>query len=378
MARRARRSADSLEVVTDTDALYGLPLADFTAARDRMAQALRGAGEKREAARIKGLRKPGTAAWAVNQLARREPAQVKALLHAGERLRDVQRAMRTKGAGALREASETLRGHVAALLRVAEDILAEGGFAASGKHLDGVRQILQSTASASASEQALLRRGVLTEVFEAVDFSDVLGMLGGEDSGAEEDEGSEEDEDDAESEEEEERGEASSGEKRRAASADTGRAGKKADAKKASGRKAEAKEAGEKKASAKKSGAKKSSAKTSDARAAKRAKLAAARDAARAKQAAKVEARARREAERVERAEQVAARRVRAARRREAQVREKEAERAQGRAIAARELAEQAQARARAAGARADAAERAAKQARAQADAAGRRATSAR
>src|ERR671928_57650 len=46
------------------DRLYGLPLEEFTAERDKAARELRREGSKEEADRVKKLKKPSAAAWA--------------------------------------------------------------------------------------------------------------------------------------------------------------------------------------------------------------------------------------------------------------------------------------------------------------------------
>src|SRR5256885_1710261 len=56
------------------DELYGLPLRDFTKARDDHARRLRKEGRREVADAVKALRKPTLPAWALNQLARRRPA----------------------------------------------------------------------------------------------------------------------------------------------------------------------------------------------------------------------------------------------------------------------------------------------------------------
>ena len=64
----------------ELDRLYGLPLEEFTRARDDFARELRKAGEPEMAAEVKALAKPSLSTWTVNQLARREPMQVRALM----------------------------------------------------------------------------------------------------------------------------------------------------------------------------------------------------------------------------------------------------------------------------------------------------------
>src|SRR5215218_8829786 len=98
---RSRPMSDAPE-----DALYGLPLEEFTPARDKTAKEIRKAGDKETAARIAKLPKPTPAAWAANQVAREHPDLINALLDAGAALRAAQdAAMSGGGAAALREAT---------------------------------------------------------------------------------------------------------------------------------------------------------------------------------------------------------------------------------------------------------------------------------
>lgn len=52
----------------DVDALFRLPLAEFTGARNALAAKLKKSGRGDEAVRVKALAKPSISAWAVNQL----------------------------------------------------------------------------------------------------------------------------------------------------------------------------------------------------------------------------------------------------------------------------------------------------------------------
>lgn len=67
---------------------------EFVTARDAAAARARESGDAQLADRIKKLRKPTTAAWAVNLLADREPGELRALHDLGERLRNAQRELR--------------------------------------------------------------------------------------------------------------------------------------------------------------------------------------------------------------------------------------------------------------------------------------------
>jgi len=57
-----------LTLENDVDALFKLPLAEFTVARNAMAARLKKAGSRGEAERVKTMNKPSISAWAVNQL----------------------------------------------------------------------------------------------------------------------------------------------------------------------------------------------------------------------------------------------------------------------------------------------------------------------
>ena len=74
---------DSEDLLALADRLYAGPVAGFTAARDAAAKA---AG-KEDGARVKALRKPTVAAWAVNLLVRREGEQIDQVLELGAGLR---------------------------------------------------------------------------------------------------------------------------------------------------------------------------------------------------------------------------------------------------------------------------------------------------
>jgi hypothetical protein len=121
------------KVVEETaDELYALPLAEFTRTRDERAKALRKAGDRDEADAVKALRKPTVAAWALNQLARRRPKEVKGLVAAGEDLRAAQEELLAGGdRRAFQSAAATERDQVAKLAREAVELAAEDGERAS-------------------------------------------------------------------------------------------------------------------------------------------------------------------------------------------------------------------------------------------------------
>src|SRR5690242_3251655 len=128
------------------DLLYGLPLEEFTPARDKAAKEIRKAGDKETAARIAKLPKPTPAAWAANQLARSQPELIDALLDAGAALRAAQdAAISGGGAQALREATLAERQAVDDVMAAAAT-LKPGGKALSRAMADRLRTTLRAAA----------------------------------------------------------------------------------------------------------------------------------------------------------------------------------------------------------------------------------------
>jgi hypothetical protein len=150
------------------DELYGLPLPDFTKARDEHARRLREEGLRDEAEAVKALRKPTAAAWALNQLARRRPDEVGQLLATGRRLREAQDELLAGGdRSSLQQASADERELVAELARAATAIAGEQALPAGASLAERIR----STLHAAALDQrtaAELGAGCLVREQEAV------------------------------------------------------------------------------------------------------------------------------------------------------------------------------------------------------------------
>ena len=100
--------------------LYTLPLDQFTAARDELAQRLKSEDDAEGAKRVSKLRKPSVAAWALNRASANNPEAVSRLLDSHQMLR------KAGSRQALEEASETRRQAVAALTDAAMTELDKG------------------------------------------------------------------------------------------------------------------------------------------------------------------------------------------------------------------------------------------------------------
>jgi Arc/MetJ family transcription regulator len=158
--------------VKRADDLYGLPLDEFTKARDELARELRNGGKKEAADDVKAMRKPSVSAWTVNQLARRHPQEMKALVKAGDELRKAQRqAVSGRGPDALRDATRSHRGALDALTSAARDELG-----ADGTTLQRAVQTLRSASVDKEASKGLLA-GTLTGDVEQSGFGSLLSVV---------------------------------------------------------------------------------------------------------------------------------------------------------------------------------------------------------
>lgn len=105
------------------DRLYGLPPAEFTAARNEAAAEL--SGDDR--ARVKALRKPTAAAAAVNRLVRERRDDIDAFLEASAALLDAQ----VSGKGGLEAATKEQRDALARLVKVGGEAVRQSLLAAA-------------------------------------------------------------------------------------------------------------------------------------------------------------------------------------------------------------------------------------------------------
>jgi hypothetical protein len=160
------------ELEAELDSLYAAPPADFTRARNDLAQRLKQAGQVEAAAGVKQLRKPTVPLWAVNQLARRHPDDVGALLDAGERLRAAQQAALRGESQDLRTATTEERKILQGLTQRGAELLRETGHSADPKRIaDTLR-----AAAVDESGRELLQLGRLSEELEASGFGGFAGM----------------------------------------------------------------------------------------------------------------------------------------------------------------------------------------------------------
>jgi hypothetical protein len=107
-----------------SEPLYTVAPADFVRERTALAKALKAAGKREEAARLEKLPRPSPSVWAVNQLARREPALIARLVDLTARLQGhgapATRVDYAETVAEHREALKTLRGKADEILQAAK------------------------------------------------------------------------------------------------------------------------------------------------------------------------------------------------------------------------------------------------------------------
>jgi hypothetical protein len=153
------------------DRLYGEPLADFTPARDAaVKEAAKGdAADKELAARVKALKKPSIAAWALNVLVRRESEQIDQVLALGESLRAAAESMSGEDLRALTKQRRQLTN---ALAGTARDLAREQDVRLTSAVVDQVEGMLTAAMLDPTSAQ-VVRSGLVVTAFTSTGISEV-------------------------------------------------------------------------------------------------------------------------------------------------------------------------------------------------------------
>lgn len=160
------------ELLEIADELYGLPLAEFTPARDARVRELKGTDLAKQ---VKALRKPSVAAWVVNLLVRRESEQVEQVLSVGAALREAQAAM---SGDALRELTRQRRQLTAAVTTRARRTAREEGTRVTEAVADQVEATL-TAAMVDADCARAVRSGMLVAALATtgLDPADLAGAI---------------------------------------------------------------------------------------------------------------------------------------------------------------------------------------------------------
>jgi hypothetical protein len=155
------------------EALYAVPLRDFTRERNARAAALAKAGNATAAEAVKALRRPPAWLWVTNQLGRLEGKHLAAFLEAASRLHATQlRDPQAAGATAQQH-----RAHLGTLLQRARDVLRREGHRVT----PALERRISNTLLGAAADGRLaddLRHGRLTSGVQAPGFDALLGAPG--------------------------------------------------------------------------------------------------------------------------------------------------------------------------------------------------------
>jgi hypothetical protein len=171
MLSRTMGEAESEGAGTVVEELLSLPPERFTEARNAAAKRLRAEGRRGAADAVKGIPRPPLALWALNRLAREQPAVVGGFLAAAEGLRKAYRS-----GGDIRAATAPEREAEARLATAAAELLRTQGKSASETVLRSLAQTLRA-AAADAEIADELRSGLLIREPAPPSINDLLGSL---------------------------------------------------------------------------------------------------------------------------------------------------------------------------------------------------------
>lgn len=130
----------------EIDALFTLPLAEFTSARNTLATRLKKEGRADDADRVKLLSKPSVSAWAVNQLYWQHRDAFEKLIVASKHFRPAASRLAGRVAG-MRDSLDARREALTNLSQLAADILTDDGHSPSQ---DTMRRVLTTLEALSA------------------------------------------------------------------------------------------------------------------------------------------------------------------------------------------------------------------------------------
>ncbi len=151
-----------MDVNAVADELYGLPLDEFTAARNAYVKQARQNGDRDAAATIQALGKPTAAAGLANQLVRRHRAELAPLLELGASLRA---AMASLSGAELRTLGQQQHRLISALVGQARSLAAADGRAVNADQTRGLEETLHA-ALADEGAASELMAGRLTETLQ--------------------------------------------------------------------------------------------------------------------------------------------------------------------------------------------------------------------
>ena len=139
-------------LANDVDALFKLPLAEFTGARNALTAQLKKTGRANDASIVKSLAKPSISAWAVNQLYWQHREAFDNLIAAGKRLQQLQTSGLAGKVGAMRASLDARREALTHLSDLATTLLSDAGHNPSVETIRRVSTTLEALSSYASVE----------------------------------------------------------------------------------------------------------------------------------------------------------------------------------------------------------------------------------
>ncbi len=176
MSKGSKTKVGGDAIDDEVDALFGLPLAEFTSARNTLAARLKksGSGEgKADAERVKALAKPSISAWAVNQIYWNHREEFDRLIASGERFHKAQSSGKIAD---MRIALDARREALTHLSSVATSLLRDGGHSPSPDTIHRVTTTLEAM-SVYASRSDAPRPGRLTDDVDPPGFESLSSFV---------------------------------------------------------------------------------------------------------------------------------------------------------------------------------------------------------
>src|SRR5262249_48772067 len=162
----------------DVDALFKLPLAEFTRARNDLAARLKRDGRADDANLVKALAKPSVSAWAANQLHWKHQEAFDRLLAAGQRIRQAQAAGTTGSIADMRESLDARREALSQLSDLAGVLLRDAGHNAAPDTIHRIPTTLEAL-SAYAKLSGGPTPGRLTQDVDPPGFASLASLISG-------------------------------------------------------------------------------------------------------------------------------------------------------------------------------------------------------
>src|SRR5262249_828314 len=152
--RMSQKGADdsTRSFESELDALFQLPLSEFTSARNALASRLKKAGRRGEAARVQELSKPSVSAWAVNQLYYKHRNEFDASVPGGGRVAEAHAGQISGKSSDLRELTFARRQALSVLSRLAESLLQEAGHSPAPDTMRRITTTLEALSSNASSD----------------------------------------------------------------------------------------------------------------------------------------------------------------------------------------------------------------------------------